>query len=349
MPFSMEDQRQVKDVATTAGAPALAVRGLSTFFETPDGTVRAVDDVSFELYPGEILGIVGESGSGKSTLALSLLRLVPPPGRIVAGEVMLGGENLLALSSKEMRRVRGQEMAMIFQNPMRSLHFAFTVGWQLRESLRAHQRGRNKSAVQRIVGALRSVGIPDAEKRAGDYPHQFSGGMQQRVMIALSLMNDPKILIADEPTTALDVTIQAQILDLLRRLSVERSMAVILVTHDLGVVASICDSVLVMYAGQIVEGGKVEGIFADPHHPYTLGLLDSLPERSTGDRLPTIKGAPPTTSASLPTGCRFRPRCRFAEEICHREPEMKSVLKGRRSRCWVSQREGSLKSLRHGL
>ncbi|HBY97503.1 MAG TPA: peptide ABC transporter ATP-binding protein [Chloroflexi bacterium] len=327
----------------TASLPVLAVRSLTTSYETPDGTIRAVDNVSFDLHRGEILGIVGESGSGKSTLALSLLRLVPPPGRIEAGELMIGGRNVLALSPSEMRQVRGREMAVIFQNPMRSLHFAFAIGWQLSEALRAHDNVPRKNALVRIVDALRAVGIPDAKRRAHNFPHQLSGGMQQRVMIALSLMNNPQVLIADEPTTALDVTIQAQILELLKELAVERHMAVILVTHNLGVVASICDRMLVMYAGQVVEEGKVEDVFSEPHHPYTLGLLNSLPERVMGDRLPTIKGTPPTVSSRLPVGCRFRPRCDFAEEICYSEPQLRSLAVGRRSRCWVSQHEGTLK------
>ncbi|MGA2502508.1 MAG: ABC transporter ATP-binding protein [Anaerolineales bacterium] len=330
--------------SSTASARVLAVEGLSTFFKTPSGTVHAVDDVSFELLRGELLGIVGESGSGKSTLALSLLRLVPPPGAIVNGKVMLEGRDLLTLSPKQMRQVRGRDISIIFQNPTRSLHFAFTIGWQLIEALRVHQRATRKDSVQKVFHSLVTVGISDAESRMSDYPHQFSGGMQQRVMIALGLMNDPKILIADEPTTALDVTIQAQILDLLRKLSAEREMAVILVTHNLSVVANICDSMLVMYAGQIVEEGTVEDVFSEPHHPYTLGLLSSLPERSTGKRLPTILGCPPTTSLDMPSGCRFEPRCRFAEEICHQKPELTQVSEGRRSRCWVSQRDGFLKT-----
>jgi peptide/nickel transport system ATP-binding protein len=322
------------------GGPVLQVDDLRTVFGTGPRANRAVDGVQLTVERGEILGIVGESGSGKSTLALSLMRLVPPPGRVTAGRVLLDGRDLSTFTEEQMRAVRGAELAMVFQNPMLSLHPGFTVGWQLGEALRAHHPSMSRAEVRsRVVEVLREVGVPDPERRLRAYPHQFSGGMQQRVMIAMALLNRPKVLIADEPTTALDVTIQAQILALLRRLSADHGMAVLLVTHNLGVVASLCQRVAVMYAGQIVEAGPVEAVFARPGHPYTRGLLDSLPESATGPRIVAVPGSPPRAIDDRLVGCRFRPRCRYAESVCETMPDLAPVGPAHTARCWLGQRE----------
>ena len=291
----------------------LEVDGLQTHFFTSIGTVRAVDGVSYSLKTGETLGVVGESGCGKSVSALSILRLVAnPPGRIVGGEVRFNGKNLLDLSEPEMERVRGNEISMIFQEPMTSLNPLYTVGGQIAEAVALHQNLSRKEAWDRAVEMLRSVYIPEPEKRAHAYPHQLSGGMRQRVMIAMALSCNPKVLIADEPTTALDVTIQAQILDLLLSLQRERGMALILITHNMGVVAETAQRVSVMYAGQIVEERETAALFAAPQHPYTAALLAALPERSSGEsRLATIPGMVPGLH-DRPTGCLFNPRCRYA-------------------------------------
>jgi len=294
-------------------AHLLEVKNLQTHFQTRAGLVRAVDGVSFQLDRGELLGLVGESGCGKSVTALSLLRLVAPPGRIVGGEVLFEGRDLLKLSESEMRAIRGDDIAMIFQDPMTSLNPVYTVGEQIAEALRLHRKLSRKQAKAAAIEAMREVAIPDPGRRADDYPHQLSGGMRQRVMIAMALACDPKLLIADEPTTALDVTIQAQILELLDGLRKTRELAVLLITHDLGVVAEVADRVAVMYTGRIVEESPVAELFARPKHPYTEGLLRSVPKLTAAEaqkveRLQTIEGTVPKLTA-LPAGCHFAPRC----------------------------------------
>jgi oligopeptide/dipeptide ABC transporter ATP-binding protein len=303
----------------------LEVIDLKTHFQTREGLVRAVDGVSFYLDRGELLGLVGESGCGKSMTALSIMRLVAPPGKIVNGEIVFAGRDLLKLSNAEMRDVRGNDVAMIFQDPMTSLNPVFTVGAQIAEALRLHRKLSRTDARKAAVGAMREVSIPDSELRANDYPHQLSGGMRQRVMIAMALACDPKLLIADEPTTALDVTIQAQILELLDHLRKTRELAVLLITHDLGVVAEVADRVAVMYTGKIVEESPVDELFARPKHPYTEGLLRSVPKLTAKDvvkqeRLQTIEGMVPRPNA-LPPGCHFEPRCPYAMPRC-REGEI---------------------------
>jgi len=303
----------------------LEVKNLSTHFFTADGTVHAVDDVSFELDYGETLGLVGESGCGKSVTALSLTRLVPdPPGKIVNGEILFDGVNIMKLSNNEMRLLRGKRIGFIFQDPMTSLNPTLTVGYQISESARVHLGLSRKAAEDRAAELLSKVGIPRARDRMRDYPHQFSGGMRQRVMIAIALACDPMLLLADEPTTALDVTIQAQILELIRSLSDEFGTAVILITHDLGIAAGMCNRVNVMYAGRIVETGKVDDIFEHPRMPYAWGLLDSLPrlDEQRGARLRTIEGLPPDLIDPGPE-CRFSPRCPYARDACRaNEPEL---------------------------
>jgi len=303
-----------------AEQPLLSVRNLKTYFYTDEGVVKAVDGLSYDLHRGETLGIVGESGSGKSVHALSIMRLIPqPPGKIVAGEILFEGRNLLSLSEEEMRRIRGNRIAMIFQEPMTSLNPVLTIGEQIAEAVMLHQRLPRKAAWDRAVEMLEKVRIPLARERVKDYPHQFSGGMRQRVMIAMALSCNPSILIADEPTTALDVTIQAQILELMQELQQEFRMAIILITHNLGVVAEMCDNVVVMYAGRPVEKADVLRTFQDPKHPYTWGLLHSIPKlHERKERLIPIEGQPPSL-IDLPPGCPFAPRCPFAMEICVQE------------------------------
>jgi len=301
----------------------LQVKNLHTYFQTREGLVCAVDGVSFYLDRGELLGLVGESGCGKSITALSIMRLVAPPGKIVAGEILFDGRDLLKLSNAEMRDVRGNDVAMIFQDPMTSLNPVFTVGEQIAEALRLHRKLSRKAARAAAVDAMREVSIPDPELRVNDYPHQLSGGMRQRVMIAMALACDPKVLIADEPTTALDVTIQAQILELLNNLRRTRDLAVLLITHDLGVVAEVADRVAVMYTGKIVEESPVDELFAHPKHPYTEGLLRSVPKLTARDvakktRLQTIEGTVPRPTA-LPPGCHFEPRCPYRMPRCREE------------------------------
>ena len=291
----------------------LEVKNLQTQFPTRGGLVRAVDGVSFHVAEGELLGLVGESGCGKSITALSVMRLIAAPGRIVAGEVWFGGENLLKASEERMRAIRGDDIAMIFQDPMTSLNPVYTVGEQIAEALRLHRSLSRRQAREAAVEAMREVSIPDPGRRADDYPHQLSGGMRQRVMIAMALACDPRLLIADEPTTALDVTIQAQILELIDELRKTRNLAVLLITHDLGVVAEVADRVCVMYTGRVVEESPVEELFARPKHPYTEGLLRSVPKLSNADvgraeRLQTIEGTVPKPT-NLPPGCHFAPRC----------------------------------------
>jgi oligopeptide/dipeptide ABC transporter ATP-binding protein len=302
----------------------LEVKNLQTHFATRAGVVRAVDGVSFHLERGELLGLVGESGCGKSVTALSIMRLVAPPGRVVGGEVLFDGEDLLKLPESKMRAIRGDDVAMIFQDPMTSLNPVFKVGEQIAEALRLH-RGMNRAQARRAaVAAMREVSIPDPERRADDYPHQLSGGMRQRVMIAMALACDPKLLIADEPTTALDVTIQAQILELLNELRRTRELAVLLITHDLGVVAEVADRVAVMYTGRIVEQSPVQELFARPKHPYTEGLLRSVPKLTAAEaekavRLQSIEGVVPKLT-QLPTGCHFAPRCPHRMPRCTEDP-----------------------------
>lgn len=297
----------------------LEVKNLKTKFRTDDGEFYAVDDVSFSVKPGRTLGIVGESGCGKSVTSLSVMRLIQNPGKIVSGEVLLNGQNLLSLSENEMMKLRGSEMAMIFQEPMTSLNPVYTIGNQIDEAIAIHRPRYTKAQVkERTIEMLRKVGIPAPERRYDEYPHQLSGGMRQRVMIAMAMSCDPKLLIADEPTTALDVTIQAQILDLMRKLQKDFNMGMILITHDLGVVAEMCQDVVVMYAGRVVEQGTVEDIFYRPKHPYTKGLLDSIPHFETGSKLQQLKTIPGLVPSlmNLPKGCRFQERCSRKQQDC---------------------------------
>jgi len=331
----------------------MEVKNLVTRFHTQEGTVYAVNDVSYQLQEGETLGVVGESGSGKSVHALSIMRLIPsPPGKIENGVVNFQGKNLLELSNEEMRLVRGADIAMVFQDPMTSLNPVLTVGTQITEALRLHRGMNDKQAKERAAELLTIVGIPDATRRLKNFPHQFSGGMRQRVMIAMALSCNPKLLIADEPTTALDVTIQAQILDLVKRLRDELGMAMIWISHDLGVVAGISDTVQVMYGGRIVERGPVTEVFKDTRHPYTLGLLKSLPrhdQRQGDEKLLQIEGAPPDMR-KVPKGCPFAARCDFKKKlnlsIC--DEEMPPLVPGPESSpahlkaCWVDVRNENL-------
>jgi len=318
--------------------PLLEVTDLRTYFETEDGVARAVDGVSFAIERGEVLGIVGESGSGKSVTSLSIMGLIPePPGRIMPGSsIRLRGRDLVGLPPSEMRRIRGNDIAMIFQEPMTSLNPVYPVGDQIAEAVRVHRPVSKRDARARAVELLRLVGIPAPEQRAADYPHQLSGGMRQRVMIAMALACEPDLLIADEPTTALDVTIQAQILELLAGLRERLGMAILLITHDLGVVAEVCDRVVVMYAGRVMEQGSVRQIFENPRHPYTRVLLRAIPrlgERT--DRLAVIPGNVPSP-AEWPHGCRFHPRCPYGWELCvQAEPELFDAAPGHGSRCWL--------------
>ena len=309
--------------------PLLEVKNLKVSFRTEDGVVKAVDDVSFTIGEGEVVGIVGESGSGKSVSMLSVLRLITDPNARFEGEVLYKGRNLMSLSEKEMRAVRGAEIAMIFQDPMTSLNPVHKVGWQIEEQLRAHERLTGAEARDRAIELLRAVGIPRPELRVDDHPHQFSGGMRQRVMIAMALSCSPDLLIADEPTTALDVTIQAQILELLKNLRQEFGSAVALITHDLGVVADIADRVLVMYAGRIVEAGEKNAIFYDPQHPYTWALLGSIArlDRPKPRRLTAIRGQPPSL-LRLPEGCSFGPRCPHRFSRCSEDPALVDKVGG---------------------
>ena len=334
-------------MAMTPARPVLEVDGLRTVFFTRRGLIKAVDDVSFSLGAGETLAVVGESGCGKSMTALSIMRLVPdPPGRIVGGQVRLEGRDLLALDEAAMRDVRGNAISMIFQEPMTSLNPVLTIGNQVSEAIRLHRDLAPAAATEMAVEMLRLVKIPDPARRAREYPHQLSGGMRQRAMIAMALACHPKVLIADEPTTALDVTIQAQILDLMLGLQRELGTAIVLITHDLGVVAETAQRVIVMYAGKKVEEAAVEALFEEPLHPYSRGLLASIP------RLPLMGGAPVETSerlkeipgtvpslVDLPPGCIFAPRCAFADERCRREyPPYEEKRRGHWAACWNSDR-----------
>ena len=315
----------------------LTVDRLKTYFYTSEGIIRAVDDVSFKIERGRILGIVGESGCGKSMTAMSIMRLVPSPGKIVGGHINFDGHDLLKLSNEEIRRLRGDRMAMIFQDPMTSLNPVFTIGEQIAEILRTHRGLKKSAALERTESLLQNVGIPDPARRIREYPHQMSGGMRQRVMIAMAISCEPSLIIADEPTTALDVTIQAQILRLLKGLTDSLNTALILISHDLGIIAETADEVGVMYAGKVVEYATTKELFANPLHPYTIGLLESIPRfgEIKEDRLRTIKGVVPKLS-ELPEGCKFNPRCKYIIEKCNNaEPELIDTGGGHLVRCWV--------------
>lgn len=314
----------------------VSVENLKTYFYTEDGTVPAIDGVSFEVKRGETLAIVGESGSGKSVTSLSIMRLIPqPPGKILAGDIKFNGESLLEKSEKEMRAIRGNRISMIFQEPMTSLNPVYKVGDQISESIILHQKKTKKEAMQEAVNLLNLVGIPEPERRVKQYPHELSGGMRQRVMIAMALACHPELLIADEPTTALDVTIQNQILQLMKTLKQKSNMSIMLITHDLGVVAEMADRVVVMYSGQVVEQGDIFTIFENPKHPYTEGLLKSMPsaEKRVG-KLYAIDGVVPNP-LNLPAGCRFADRCEYATALCHQEmPEIQDLGNDEVVRCW---------------
>ena len=322
----------------------LEVQGLKTRFYTQDGVVKAVNGISYNLNEGETLAIVGESGCGKSVGVMSLMRLIPePPGKITAGEAIFMGRDLLKLSKDDIRQVRGKEIAMVFQDPMTSLNPVLTIGRQITEALELHMGMDKHQAKNRAIELLEMVNIPEAAQRIDDYPHQFSGGMRQRVMIAMALSCMPQILIADEPTTALDVTIQAQIVELVKRLRDDLGMAIIWITHDLGVVAGLAENVVVMYAGSIVEEASVHDLYGDPSHPYTLGLLGSLPrvDMVRDERLVSIDGMPPDLIA-LPEGCPFAARCDFVIDRCLKEtPPLMPVAPGHKSACWIDVKTGS--------
>jgi oligopeptide transport system ATP-binding protein len=315
----------------------LKIEDLKTHFNTDDGIVKAVDGISFDLHRGETLGLVGESGCGKSVSCLSVMKLIPsPPGKIISGKALLGGEDIFKLSDEAVRKIRGGRISMIFQDPMTSLNPFLRISTQMIETLRLHQGLGKEAAKSKAVEMLRLVGIPHPGKRVDDYPHQFSGGMRQRVMIAMALSCNPEILIADEPSTALDVTIQAQILEIIKNLTVELGTAVILITHDLGVVAGMCNNICVMYAGRIVERAKVDELYSDPKHPYTQGLIKSVPrlDRPGRQRLFSIDGQPPNL-IDLPDACAFHPRCEFAMDICRRKYPPVSAVDGRAVCCWL--------------
>lgn len=320
----------------------LQVKDLKTYFHVDEGIVKAVDGVTFDLRQGEILGLVGESGSGKSVTNLSIMNLVPfPPGRIAGGEVLYRGQDLLKMTPNQIRDIRGNKISMIFQDPMTSLNPFLKISTQMVETLVLHQGLSKAAARDKAIEMLTMAGIPAAEKRIDNYPHQFSGGMRQRVMIAMALSCNPDILIADEPTSALDVTIQAQILDLIRDLTARLGTAVIMITHSLGVVAGLCDSICVMYAGRIVERGPVDEIFANPRHPYTQGLIKSVPrlDKFTNERLQSIQGQPPNV-IDLPDCCPFYPRCDKAMDICKQKyPTSTSFTDGCATSCWLYSRE----------
>ncbi len=336
--------QQTSRSSGAAAAPktdnVLEISGLRTHFGTIDGIVKAVDGVSFEIKRGQTLGVVGESGCGKSVTAMSVMRLIERPGEIVAGSAILNGTDLLALSDKEMEATRGDRIAMIFQEPMTSLNPVFTCGDQIAEALTLHMDMSRGQARRRAIEMLARVGIPEAAQRAKQYPHELSGGMRQRVMIAMALSTEPELLIADEPTTALDVTIQAQILELMKELREQNDMAIMLITHDLGVVAEMADEVVVMYGGKVVERADALTIYEQPHHPYTQGLLASIPKLGEKrERLEVIKGVVPNP-LNLPTGCMFKRRCPLAMAVCDSMPPVRQLDDGHISRCWL-ERDGS--------
>ncbi len=319
-------------------APLLAIEGLQTHFATDDGVVRAVDGVDLQIDAGETVGVVGESGCGKSVTALSVMKLIAvPPGRIAGGRILWQGRDLVPLDSQEMQKIRAKQIAMVFQEPMTSLNPVYSVGEQIAEVLRLHEGLNRRAALEKTVAMLRLVRIPNPERRVGDYPHQFSGGMRQRVMIAMALSCNPKLLIADEPTTALDVTIQAQILHLLEELQAKLGMAVLLITHAMGVIAETAQRVVVMYAGKVVEEAPVGELFANPRHPYTKGLIRSIPRIDAAGggkkRLDAIPGTVPSLLNPAP-GCRFAPRCQFAKDQCTREmPALREIVRGHKVAC----------------
>ena len=324
----------------------LSVRDLKTQFHTHEGVVKAVDGVTYDVEEGETLGLVGESGCGKSVSALSLMRLIAdPPGRIVGGEIMFEGRDVLKLSEDEMRSIRGNKMAMIFQEPMTSLNPVLTIGRQLSEAVELHMKLNKAQGRKRAVELLEMVGIPEADRRVDDYPHQFSGGMRQRVMIAMGMSCNPKLLLADEPTTALDVTIQAQVLEIVQKLCSEMGTAVVIITHNLGVVARYADRVNVMYAGKIIERADAAELYSNPSHPYTLGLLHSVPrlDQAMKEKLDPIEGLPPDL-INLPPGCPFVPRCKFAKPKCMEVyPPLFEVGKDHTAACWVDVKTGELR------
>jgi len=316
----------------------LEIKDLKTFFYTPEGLVKAVDGVSYNVAEGETVALVGESGCGKSVSALSIMGLIPdPPGRIVDGQIRFSGKDLRALDEEGMRRIRGKEIAMIFQEPMTSLNPVLSIGRQMTEHQEVHLHISTEEAIRRSKEMLQSVGIPDAVRRLSQYPHQFSGGMRQRVMIAMAMSCDPKMILADEPTTALDVTIQAQILELLKELTRKKGVSLIIITHNLGVVARYADWVNVMYAGKIIECGPSQATYHNPQHPYTVGLLNSVPrlDQPRKSKLEPIEGQPPDLM-NLPEGCSFRPRCKFVQQKCGSEvPLLYEIEKGHRIACWL--------------
>jgi peptide/nickel transport system ATP-binding protein/oligopeptide transport system ATP-binding protein len=313
----------------------LEVQDLHTHFRTMDGVVKAVDGVSFSVGEGASVGIVGESGSGKSVTSLSIMRLIEPPGWIAGGKILFRGRDLVGLSDEEMRKIRGDDISMVFQEPMSALNPVFTVGDQVAEVLRVHRNMSRKASMSRTVELFKMVGIPAADRRVHDYPHNLSGGMRQRVMIAMALANEPDLLILDEPTTALDVTIQAQILELVKALRQEVNTAVLLITHDIGVIAEMSDEVIVMYGGKVMERADVLQLIKDPKHPYTKGLLASMPALGMkNQRLNVIAGAVPNP-LNMPPGCPFAPRCPYAMEVCTTMPELKTLDDGRQVFCWL--------------
>jgi len=335
--------------AAGPGGALLEVRDLKVRFFTDDGVVEAVDGVGFSVDRGETVAVVGESGSGKSVTALAIMRLIPqPPGRIVGGQILLEGRDLLALREPEMRAVRGNDIAMVFQDPMTALNPVFTVGYQLMEPLRLHQKMSRQQASRRAAELLAQVGIGDGARRLHDYPHQFSGGQRQRIMIAMALACNPSVLIADEPTTALDVTVQAQILELMQQLQSDFGSGIILITHDLGIVARMADRVAVMYAGRLVEQASAEVVFSQPHHPYTWGLLDSIPrlDQRRGEKLVPIPGSPPSL-IHKPSGCAFHPRCRSRRDVCLVEtPPLREVSPGHAVACTLGPGEAAAERAR---
>ncbi|MBV1818241.1 ABC transporter ATP-binding protein [Anaerosalibacter bizertensis] len=317
----------------------LEIKDLKTYFYTDDGIVKAVDGVNFSVESGKTIGIVGESGCGKSVTAMSILRLIPdPPGKIVNGEVLFDGKDLTKVSEDELRHIRGNDISVIFQEPMTSLNPVFTVGYQIMEALMLHQKLSEGEAKKKAIEMIKLVGIPRAEKIVDEYPHQLSGGMRQRVMIAMALSCQPKLLIADEPTTALDVTIQAQILELMNELKNKLNTSIMLITHDLGVVAEMSDHVIVMYSGKVVEDAPVDELFKNPRHPYTIGLMNSIPSLiEEGERLESIKGAVPNP-LYLPKGCYFHPRCKFATDECRNgQPELREIAPGHKVSCFRAE------------
>jgi len=329
-------ERSTTGVSQSSSGNLLEVNGLKTYFKTMDGVVKAVDGVDMAIAPGKTLGVVGESGCGKSVTSLSIMRLVDLPGWIAGGEIFFEGRDLVKLSEEQMRHIRGNKISMIFQEPMTSLNPVFTVGNQVGEAIRVHRKVSKKEAEDRVVELFRMVGIPSPDRRVRDYPHNMSGGMRQRVMIAMALALQPSLLIADEPTTALDVTIQAQILELIKDLRTKVNSAVLLITHDIGVVAEMADEVIVMYTGKVVEQGDVVSVLKHPKHPYTVGLLNSIPSLGQKDqRLNVIPGTVPSP-LNLPKGCTFAPRCPHVMGICHeQEPELKTLEGGVKAKCWL--------------